>query len=341
MVELAKYFASNWLTWWVAGLVLSYRMIVPAQDFLSERSADWLRQTILSTRNATVRRRFNVSFKRYVDRTFAARQRTLGGCKIWTLRYRNTAVVSFGTFLAIYGLVLLTLDFDLMLRGVEDIFARMQDPQSPDYNPAMEPFFDIIHTAGAFDLRILLASMLGVNGLFLGLLNTITDYVSFVETRNVLARLGRGPVRDVVWVIVDLILTTMISVLGFVLFWVLTTYFGTMFSGRSLPVLPILEEGLAIALTGLGNALALLIGRAPPLGPTDPAMISMTLSTYATSIWIWVFFAGVLGIRLAVLFAPLLRLIRFVIDVEEHPFRAVWVMFALPWTMLIAYAAFT
>ncbi|MEM9578934.1 MAG: hypothetical protein AAF999_18230 [Pseudomonadota bacterium] len=333
MLELIREFANAWVTWWVAGLLLSFRMIVPARNFLSERSAQWLAHRLTKARSVSVRRRFDVSFKRYVDQTFGARRARLGPCRLWTLRYRKTAAVSMLTFLAIYGVVLLTLDFDQIYRGVDTLRAGFSDPASPNYQPSIAGFAEMLADV---DTRILVVSMMIFNGLMLGLVNTVTDYVSFIETRNILARLGRGPFGDIAWVIVDLMLTTLISIGGFVVFWVVTDYFGTLISERPLDVLNTAKDGALLGILALNHALETLGEGKPALTLTDPAMVAMTVSTYATSIWIWVFFLSTLFIRSVVLFGPLLRLVSFLIDVEDHPFRAAWFMFATVWTIGIA-----
>ena len=118
MLDLVREIANTWVTWWMVGLLMSFRMIVPARNFLSDRSAKWPSHRLTRARGVSSRRRFDLSFKRYVDRTFNARQVKIGRCRVWTLRYRNTAFVSLLTFLGIYCSVLLTLDFDQLYRGV-------------------------------------------------------------------------------------------------------------------------------------------------------------------------------------------------------------------------------
>ena len=338
MLDLAKFMANAWVTWWVVGLVMSYRMIVPARQFLSERSAKWLADTLRHDHADTVRRRFGVSFKRYVDRTFGARARTIAGCRFWSLSYRRSAAISFFTFLVIYIAVLLSIDFDLVYAGIDEMRRGMQDPTHPDYTPSVAPFAGMIDHV---DVWILAATMMIFNGLVLGLFNTITDYLSFIETRNVLARLGHGPLRDIGLVLLDILLTSAISIAGFMLFWVLTTSFGTILSGRNLGVEHMAMDGIALGVSAIGKAFSLLWEGRPALDLTDPAMISMTLSTYATSIWIWVFFVATSLMRAVVLIGPLLRLVRFLVDVEDHPFRAAWLMFALVWSVGVGLAALT
>ena len=333
MLELVQEFANAWVTWWMAGLLLSFRMIVPARNFLSDRSAKWLAVQLTNARSVSVRRRFDISFKRYVDRTFQARQKKFGPCRIWTLRYRSTAMVSLLTFLLIYCAVLLTLDFDQVYRGMEAMRDSFRDPTSPNYDSKIAGFADMV---AGLDASVLVASMMIFNGLMLGLVNTLTDYVSFIETRNILARLGRGAAKDIAWVTVDLVLTTLISIAGFVFFWVVTDYFGTLFSGRSLAFFDIAEDGARLGVLALSRAIEMFGEGKPALDLTDPAMIAMTFSTYATSIWIWVFFISTLIMRSVVLVGPLLRLVSFLVDVEEHPFRAAWLMFASLWTIGIA-----
>lgn len=336
MLELAQTFANAWLTWWIAGLLLSFRMIVPARNFLSQRSAEWLTHQLTEARGVNARRRFDLSFKRYVDRTLNARQLRYGPIRFWTLRFRNTALLSLATFLLIYTIVLLTLDFDQIYRGVAALRESFSDPTSSNYDPQIAGFAELV---ADLDVNVLVGAMMIFNGLMLGLFNTITDYLSFLETRNVLARLGRGPLRDVFWVIVDFALTTMICILGFTFFWVVTSFAGSILSGRSLALSDIITEGAALGIVALRRAIETLGDASPAMDLTDPAMVSMAYSTYATSIWIWVFFVSTLTVRSIVLFRPLLRLVSFLVDVEEHPFRAAWLMFAVLWTFgLAAYA---
>ena len=330
MLDLAKEIANTWVTWWMAGLLLSFRMIVPAREFLSDQSAKWLAHRLTQARGISTRRRFDLSFKRYVDRTFGARQVKFGRCKVWTLRYRNTASISLLTFFIIYCAVLLTLDFEQLYQGVEALRTDFQDPNSPDYNEALSGFIPLVNH---IEVSVIVMTMMIFNGIFLGLFNTLTDYVSFLETRNILARLGRGPLRDIAWVIVDVLLTTAISICGFVLFWVATSFLGALLSVASFDLFETIQEGIRLGLTALTRAGQTLAGSSPSLDPTDPAMISMALSTYATSIWIWVFFASTLAIRCVALAAPVLRLVAFLVDVEDQPFRAAWLMFAIIWTM--------
>lgn len=329
MLDLVKAVANNWFTWWMVGLLMSFRMIVPAKEFLSERSAKWLAQRLTTAPGVSTRRRFDVSFKRYVDRTFAARQVRIGGCRVWVLRYRKTALVSLFTFLIIYVLLLATVDFAQLRLGVEDIRAGFQDPDRTDFDANRANAVALI---AEMDATYILAVMLIFYGVAFALFNTLTDYLSFLETRNVLARLGRGPVRDIIWVVVDFVLTTAISLVGFVFMWLLVTYAGTLISGHSPGFAAVASEGMQIGLTALQNAVAMVGDNRPALSPTDPSMIAMTLSTYATSIWIWVFFGSTLAIRCVVLVRPLLRLVTFLIDVDDHPFRAAWLMFAIIWT---------
>jgi hypothetical protein len=336
MLDLVKAVANTWFTWWMVGLLISFRMIVPARNFLSERSAKWLAHRLTQARGISTRRRFDLSFKRYVDRTFHARQVKIRRCRVWTLRYRNTAFVSLLTFLVIYSLVLLTLDFDQLYYGVETLRARIQDPASPEFDESVAGFVALI---GHLDTSLIVATMMIFYGVIFGLFNTLTDYVSFIETRNLLARLGRGPWRDILWITVDLLLTTVISIGGFVILWVAVTYFGSLLSERSLSISVVAHEGVGIGLAALANAASMMGENRPELNPTDPAMISMTLSTYATSIWIWVFFASTLAIRGVVLATPVLRFVTFLIDVEVHPFRAAWLMFAFMWTIGIGVCA--
>lgn len=329
MLDLVKHIANTWVTWWMVGLLMSFRMIVPARNFLSDRSAKWLAHRLTHARGLSTRRRFDLSFKRYVDRTFGARQLRIAGCRVWTLRYRNTAFVSMLTFLGIYCTILTTLDFTQIYAGVEALRTGFGDPTAPEYDPTVAGFAELIADLDTF---VLVVSMMVFNGLILGLFNTLTDYFSFLETRNILARLGRGAGRDIAWVCVDLVLTTVISIAGFVVFWVVTSQLGTFLSGRDLGFFDVAEEGVRLGVGALTRALSMLGGDQPPLDLTDPAMISMTLSTYATSIWIWVFFGATLAIRSVVLAGPLLRAVTFLIDVEDHPFRAAWLMFAILWT---------
>lgn len=333
MLDLVQQIANTWVTWWMVGLLMSFRMIVPARNFLSDRSAKWLAHRLTKARGTSTRRRFDISFKRYVDRTFKARQIRVGRCNIWVLRYRKTAFVSMLTFLVIYSAVLLTLDFEQIYRGTEAMRQSFSTPGSPNYDPAIAGFADLV---AHLDTNILVATMMVFNGLILGLFNTLTDFVSFLETRNVLARLGRGPVRDIFWVTLDLILTSLISIGGFVLFWLGTSFFGSLFSGRSLGVLDIAYEGAALGVLALMRAVATLGDSRPAMDLTDPAMVAMTVSTYATSVWIWVFFVSTLAIRSVALAGPLLRLVTFLVDVEDYPFRAAWLMFALIWSAGIA-----
>lgn len=336
MLDLVKAVANTWFTWWMVGLLISFRMIVPARNFLSDRSAKWLAHQLTQARGVSTRRRFDLSFKRYVDRTFQARRVKVGRCWIWTLRYRNTAFVSFFTFLLIYVLVLLTLDFDQLYEGFDTLRANFLDPTSPDYDEMVADYTALIER---LDTPLIVAAFMIFYGVAFGLFNTLTDYVSFIETRNLLARLGRGPLRDILWVTVDLLLTTAISIAGFVVLWVVVTYFGTLLTGSDLSFKDVSLEGVRIGVGALTSAASMIGENRPALIPTDPAVISMTLSTYATSIWIWVFFTSTLAIRIVVLAAPVLRFVTFLIDVEVHPFRAVWLMFAFMWTIGIGVCA--
>lgn len=314
----------------MVGLLMSFRMIVPAQGFLSDRSAKWLSHRLTQARGVSTRRRFDVSFKRYVDRTFGAYQTTIGPCRIWRLRYRRTALFSLLTFLVIYIFVLLNVDFAQLARGVEEMRAGFQDPTRPEYDPSQANAIALIN---GMETSYIVATMLVFYGVTFALFNTLTDYLSFLETRNVLARLGRGALRDIFWVLADLILTTAISVAGFVFLWLLTTYLGALISGSSPSVMAVAAEGGRIGVAALQSALRMVGDIRPALNATDPAMISMTLSTYATSAWIWVFFGSTLAIRAVALARPVLRLVTFLIDVEDHPFRAAWMMFAMIWTL--------
>jgi hypothetical protein len=155
----------------------------------------------------------------------------------------------------------------------------------------------------------------------------------------VLAGLGRGVGRDIALVVLDILLTTLIALFGFILLRVGTALLGSLISGRDLGIDSLMVESASQGVAALHNALRLMAGQSPVIDPVQPAMMSMTLSTYATSIWIWVFFGGVMLIRLAALGAPVLRLVSFLVDVESYPFRAAWLIFALAWSAGVALAA--
>ena len=97
----------------------------------------------------------------------------------------------------------------------------------------------------------------------------------------------------------------------------------------------LLNAGAMVVLM-LTNTYSYLTGGGAGLGQIEIAGQAMTLSTFATSIWIWVFATGTVMLRLAVLLSPLIRLIVFMVDAEKHPFRAVWLMFCVGWTAIVS-----
>jgi hypothetical protein len=161
------------------------------------------------------------------------------------------------------------------------------------------------------------------------LANIVPDYLSFLETRNVLARMGRGVISDILLILLDFVLSALIALLAVFLL-----------------ILPYVVIGDSIKTGGEGSfaesfdiALILLAEAVKPfIGASSVSMVEFAptqasvLSTFATSVWIWVFFSGMGLLRAGVLIAPVLRLVRFMVDVDDHPFRAAWLMFAILWS---------
>lgn len=336
MVELAQTLAGHWLTIWVAGLVLSYRMIIPAEKFLSARSAEWLSAALTQFRGTGARRRFGVAFKRYVDQTFGARQIRFGRCRFWTFSLGRSILVSFLTFQVIYWMIIWQIELGPLSAGYMEDLREMADPNHPGYRPQLAPLVELVER---LDPDFMLYGMLAVNSLLYGLANTLTDYFSFVETRNILARLGRGTMRDMMLVALDIVLTTAIALLGFAAMAVAILQAGALLGDTGMPMEVAAVGGFNLAAEALQNAVLLIAGRTPVIGATEPATMAMVLSTYATSIWIWVFFAGAILIRAVALAGPLFHLVGFLVDVESHPFRAAWLMFAFVYTIGLLLAA--
>ena len=329
--------ASPW-AFWLAGLVASFRLIAPAEGFLSRRSADWLARQVLGTQGGSARRRFDVAFKRYVDRTFEARQVRLGRCRIWRLSFWRCATVSFLTFFALFWAMVLASDtaamqaaFVIETRGTME---RLAAAGMISFSSA------VLNDPGAMG-TVFWASLL-VFALVGAVANVVPDYLSFIETRNVLARMGRGAARDVMLLLVDALLTGAIATLGYFTVTLLMTLLGEgIGAGGARSADPV--HTLLIALVLLGQSFSALFGAVTgqvfETGLVAVGVHAMVLSTFATSVWIWVFFAGTTLLRLGVLLGPLLRAVRLLVDVEAHPFRAAWLMFAALWTAGMGAAA--
>jgi hypothetical protein len=317
--------AASPVTFWLAGLVASFRLIAPAEKFLSARSAAWLAAQIQGQRSGSMKRRFALAFKRYVDRTFDARQRRAGRCRFWLLSFWRCAAVSFLTFLAIYWLVVLSADTDAML----DEFRQRIAPVIDDLRQQ-----GIISLSGGLlaepgTMTAMFWASLFFMSLVGALANIVPDYLSFLETRNVLARMGRGVISDILLILLDFVLSALIALLAVFLL-----------------ILPYVVIGESIKTGGEGSfaesfdiALILLAEAVKPfIGASSVSMVEFAptqasvLSTFATSLWIWVFFSGMGLLRAGVLIAPVLRLVRFLVDVDDHPFRAAWLMFAILWS---------
>jgi hypothetical protein len=177
MLELVETLSSSWLTFWVVGLLISYRMIVPARDFLSDRSAEWLARALTRAHGRGARRRFEVAFKRYVDRTFQARLVRRGRLRFRVLRFRRTALISFLTFQLIYWLVALNIGFDVLDVGTADTLRQISTPGHPDYMPALEPVYGLLADEAMFQ-RMVVGVTLGLlvlGSLTFGLFNMIAD----------------------------------------------------------------------------------------------------------------------------------------------------------------------
>ena len=331
--------ASPW-AFWLAGLAASFRLIAPAESFLSRRSADWLARQVLGQQGGSTRRRFDVAFKRYVDRTFEARQVRLGRCRIWRLSFWRCATVSFLTFFALFwGMVLVSDTAAMQAEFIAQAPAAMEQLGAKGV-----VFFSPAVLSDPSALATIFWASLGFFSLIGAVANVVPDYLSFIETRNVLARMGRGPARDGVLLLVDALLTGAISTLGYLTLSWLTALLGAGIgvegggSGEADPL-----HALLVALVLVGQSFSALFGAITgqtfETGVAAVAVHSMVLSTFATSVWIWVFFAGTTLLRLGVLLGPLLRAVRLLVDVEAHPFRAAWLMFAALWTAGMGAAA--
>ena len=322
--------ASPW-AFWLAGLAASFRLIAPAESFLSRRSADWLARQLLGRQGGSARRRFDVAFKRYVDRTFEARQVRLGRCRFWRLSFWRCATVSLVTFFALFWTMVLVSDT-----------AAMQTAFAAEVRPAMERLAAagvvsfspaVLNNPGA--MATIFWGSLGFLSLIGAVANVIPDYLSFIETRNMLARMGRGAARDALLLLLDALLTGAIATLGYFTVTLLMTLLGESIEAGSAGAVDLLGV-LLTALVLLGQSFAALFGtvtgQAFETGVAAVSVHAMVLSTFATSVWIWVFFAGTTLLRLGVLLGPLLRAVRLMVDVEAHPFRAAWLMVAMLWT---------
>lgn len=316
---------------WLFGLVFSYRMIAPAQNFLSKQSADWVTERLRERRYTGLTRRFAVSFKRYVDRVFGATPRRIAGCRVWTLRFVDCAFVSFLTFLAIFWLLVFAIGEDALLDRMVTEFGQ---------TAAVFPDWPLLQTLETEEgRRLMVYGGLGLFSLAFGLANTLVDYLSFLETRNVLARMGHSLWTDLALIAVDFVLTATIAVVGMTAVITFVGIGGSFGANTDLSWAEALS-GSTLQVTEalwVGAGYALGAGEAPGLG--ELPSFAMSLSTFATSIWIWVFFTGTLLLRAVIYLRPVMNLIVFLVDIEKHPFRAVWLMFATGWSAAIGIAA--
>jgi hypothetical protein len=316
--------AASPVTFWLAGLVAAFRLIAPAERFLSARSAAWLAAQIGGRQGGSIKRRFALAFKRYVDRTFDARQIRLGRCRVWRLSFWRCAAVSFLTFLGLFWFLALSADTDIMrvefTARIQPIVARLRDEGVLTFEGDLLAQPDTL--TALFWTSLIFLSLVGA------LANIVPDYLSFLETRNVLARMGRGVAADVALILVDFVLSLLIALLAVFLLILPYVMIGEALKPGGAPA----SESFDIAFTLLGEAIR------PFFAPSDVTMVEIVptqasiLSTFATSVWIWVFFSGMGLLRAGVLIAPVLRLVRFLVDVDDHPFRAAWLMFAILWS---------
>lgn len=133
--------------------------------------------------------------------------------------------------------------------------------------------------------------------LFAGIANILGDYISLYETR-ILLRLVKNNGNLALIALLDLALTTLVYAAATALSIIATTWF----TGDTDPVARLAELGPQVAALITGAIAALFGGPAPAAGwdaaPTAVILASF-ITTYLTSIWLW----------LSLLFTPLFRLV--------------------------------
>ncbi|MEL6680706.1 MAG: hypothetical protein AAFQ51_18535, partial [Pseudomonadota bacterium] len=266
---------------WLAGLAFSFRLIVPARTFLSDRSAEWVAERMIRGSGAGLRRRFGVSFKRYMNRVFGARARRIRGCRVWVLGFWRCALVSVVSYLAIFGALLALTDADLLRAGFAADLTRVVE----DFDLA-ERFGEV---GGPGFVAFVFYLQLGLSAVMYGLVNTLPDYLSFVQTRNVLARMGRGVWSDLWLILLDVLMTIPLAVLGMAL--VSAVGKGALALVTGDPFDPLTAYGDSVL-----EVVGTVLGYAWSATPTGMVLMAqrgteaMVLSAFATSLWIWVFF---------------------------------------------------
>lgn len=143
------------------------------------------------------------------------------------------------------------------------------------------------------------------------LLNFIQDYLSLVETRFIIEKMQNKSVASVMfWLLFDLVFTSIIIV---------GSIYALLFVFSLVPLLKNLEP-LDIIISSTYAALSMESN-------TLKGMIGIVIyTTYATSVWIWLYIMSVIIMRIPFVMSKL----RFVLRVDDRPFRSLGVVLFVP-----------
>ncbi|MEM6636694.1 MAG: hypothetical protein AAF667_12470 [Pseudomonadota bacterium] len=197
-----------------------------------------------------------------------------------------------------------------------------------------------------------LDSQVGVLFYISFVVNFAADYVSVCETRVLLRyRLRGGMLMKVFLLALDFAMTTFVVLLAATLCNVLYDLWDLYvnFQQFSIPV----GTGAEYAVSALDNSWCFAVQTreclgdgvfetlAPALGLYPPgtddyvfASVPFVMTTYLTSVWLWVYGIGVIGFRLVVMIDPVRRFLDFMFDAKKQPFFVIAVFSVFVWTLM-------
>ena len=177
--------------------------------------------------------------------------------------------------------------------------------------------------------------------------NLLPDYVSLLETRWVIGRMGRTPslLGQWGWLAVDFVATGVIFVLFFLLVlagsrWLFPEVqwlFPEVQSWEWVVYRPGPSKSFLEAVVSTVSSLARWSG----LGATDEPFLRFfgvpVWTTYFTSVWVWLYFLAQFLMRLALPLRRTVGFLKYALPVEQQPLRAVGVVMAS--VALVVYCA--
>ncbi|MCZ6643403.1 MAG: hypothetical protein O7F71_17665 [Gammaproteobacteria bacterium] len=163
--------------------------------------------------------------------------------------------------------------------------------------------------------------------------NVIPDYLSILETRFILRffRESRSALTIAGLLAVDAVVTVAIfSVVGVLLFWLAAITYGMDFPSLPRLFLDLVQEYKTTMWIpdphGSGNV-------------SDLNLLGVFFySTFFTSVWLWLFGLSHLLVTLASRTGPLLRAVKYILPIDEKPFRSLGIIAGL--IAMLSYWAF-